>query len=105
MLLKHSPGCLWAEWVGVDDTNEFSDLNSISSLPSGDVSEDRWERAWKDGQQRDLLIRKVFLNNCGGGMLARTKWGDNMTSGETIGNKGEDVFCWAEEMGCGRCVG
>jgi hypothetical protein len=78
--------------MGVDDVNDFDDLNSISSLPSGDLGEDRWKRAWKYDQQRDFLIRKAFLYDFGDGILARTKYGDNMTSGETIGNKGEDVF-------------
>jgi len=41
LLLKHSSGCLWVEWMGVDDANKFGDLNSISSLPSGDLGEDR----------------------------------------------------------------
>ncbi len=42
--------------------------------------------------RRNFSIRKVFLKDPGDGRPANTKFGGNMTSGELIGSKGEDVF-------------
>ena len=40
MLLEYISDCLWADWAGDDGVNVFGDLNSIGSLPSGDLGED-----------------------------------------------------------------
>ena len=42
--------------------------------------------------RRNLLIRKEFLKDSGDGGSANMKFGGNMTCGESIRSKGEDVF-------------
>ena len=96
MLLKHISDCLWADGMGDDVINVCGDLNSIGSLPSDDLVEDRSfiseRELGRTTSRRDLSIRKVFLKDPGDGRPANTKFGGNMTCGVTIGSKGEDVF-------------
>jgi hypothetical protein len=82
--------------MGDDGVNVFGHLNSISSLPSGDLGEDG---SFISGRElgraaiiKNLSIRKEILEDPGDGGPAKTKFGGNTTCGETIGSKGEDVF-------------
>jgi hypothetical protein len=42
--------------------------------------------------RRNLPVRKEFLKDSRHSRLANTNSGGNMTCGETIGSKGEDIF-------------
>jgi hypothetical protein len=82
--------------VGNDGVDVFGGLNSIGRPPSGDLGDDgsfiggrkpgRTTRRWS------LSIRKEVLKDSRHSRLPNTKFGSNLTSGKTIGSKGDDVF-------------
>ena len=74
----------------------FGGLNSIRSLSSGNLSDDRLLRVsrklrWMT-RRRDKLIRKDILEYPGCSRSSNTNFGGNLANIKTIGGKREDIF-------------
>ena len=69
MLLEHISDCLWADWMGNDGVNVSGDLDSIGSLSSDDLGEDRSFISGREfggmATRRKLLARLKFLKDSG----------------------------------------
>ncbi len=96
MLLEHISDCLWADWMGDDGVNVSGNLDSIGSLSSGDLGEDRsfisGRELGRTATRRKLSTRLKPIKDSGDSGPSNTKFGGNMTSGGPIRSKGEDVF-------------
>ena len=74
----------------------FSGLNSIRSLSSRNLSDDRLLRASRKLRgmtcRRDKLSRKNILKYPGCSRSSNTGFGGNLVNRKTIGGKIEDIF-------------
>ena len=82
----------------------FGGLNSIRSLSSGNLSDDRLLRASRKlrgtSRSRDKSIRKDVLEYPGCSRSPNTSSGGNLVNKQTIGGKREDVFLLSRGDGC-----
>jgi hypothetical protein len=71
--------------MGDDGVNVSGDLDSIGSLSSGDLGEDRslisGRELRRTATRRNLSTRLKLLKDSGDGGPSNTKFGGNMTSG------------------------
>ena len=96
MFLQGISDCLGGDWVGDDGVNVPGNLDSIYSLPSGDLWEDGASGSGRElgrmTKMRCLLIGKDIFEYPGESRLANTSVRGNIVSGVTMGGKGNDVF-------------
>ena len=96
VLPKDSSDCLRGDWTGDDGIDVFGGLNSIRSLSSGNLSDDRLLRVSRKlrriSRGRDKSIRKDIIEYPGCSRSSNTSFGGNLVNRKTIGGKGEDTF-------------
>lgn len=77
MSLEHIPDCLCGDWIRDDGVDVFHGLDSIGSLSSSDLCDDRalsiGRKLGRTTSRGDLSVRKEVLKYPGYSRLANTK--------------------------------